>query len=256
MYPTTAMKKIYKRDLAGRHFTHERPDTARQKLKFEIAIRPRLRQHLRKLQPDELSKFFSESEISAIKKYPGVSSFVPVIIILIGTCLTFYSGLSSESAEQQLPVCAFQTNPMACDRLPKCAKRIESRQTAELRFPNESFETPSPYFTPETNLFSDGWQNTICLTGCPPPLYSNAMDLQTYAWQNRWFQPRMRRDRKYSVLQMCPTRLLAQVNARAGVRWISKRGSNGLFDHACAKKEWNMIYSESIKLNTECSFMI
>ena len=36
---------------------------------------------------------------------------------------------------------------MAGDRLPKCAKRIESRQTAELRFPNESFETPLPSIT-------------------------------------------------------------------------------------------------------------
>jgi hypothetical protein len=150
------MKKLYKRDLAVRYFPHERPDTARRKLKFEIAIRPRLRQHLRKLQPNELSKFFSESEISAIEKYPGVPPFVPLIIFLIETCLTFYSGLSSESTERQIPVCAFQTNPMACDRLPKCAKRIGWRQTAELRFPNESFETPSPYFTPETNLSDDG----------------------------------------------------------------------------------------------------
>jgi hypothetical protein len=150
------MKKLYKRDLAVRYFPHERPDTARRKLKFEIAIRPRLRQHLRKLQPNELSKFFSESEISAIEKYPGVPPFVSLIIFLIETCLTFYSGLSSESTERQIPVCAFQTNPMACDRLPKCAKRIGWRQTAELRFPNESFETPSPYFTPETNLSDDG----------------------------------------------------------------------------------------------------
>ena len=80
--------------------------------------------------------------------------FFPVIIILIETCLTFYSGFSSESAERKLPVCAFQTNPMAGDRLPKCAKRIGSRQTAQLRIPNESFETLSPYFTPETNTLS------------------------------------------------------------------------------------------------------
>ena len=156
MYPTIVMKKIYKRDLAGRHFTHERPDTARQKLKFEIAIRPRLRQHLRKLQPDDRSKVYSESEISAIKNHQGVPPFVPVIIILIGTCLTFYSRLPSEYAERQLPVCAFQTNPMACDRLPKCAKRIGWRQTAELRFPNESFETLSPYFTLKSNLSGYG----------------------------------------------------------------------------------------------------
>ena len=150
------MKKLYKRDLAVRYFPHVRPDTARRKLKFEIAIRPRLRQRLRKLHPDDRSKVYSESEILAIKKYPGVPPFVPLIIILIGTCLTFYSGLSSESAEQQLPVCAFQTNPMACDRLPKCAKRIGWRQTAEMRFSNESFETPSTYFTLESNLSGDG----------------------------------------------------------------------------------------------------
>ena len=150
------MKKLYKRDLAVRYFPHVRPDTARRKLKFEIAIRPRLRQRLRKLQPDDRSKVYSESEISAIKKYPGVSSFVPVIIILIETCLTFYSGLSSESAERQLPVCAFQTDPMAGDRFPKCAKRIRWHQTAELRFPNESFETPSPSITLESNLSDDG----------------------------------------------------------------------------------------------------
>src|SRR5574344_1758962 len=150
------MKKLYKRDLAVRYFPHERPDTARRKLKFEIAIRPRLRQHLRKLQPNELSKFFSESEISAIEKYLGVPPFVPVIIFLIERCLTFYSWLPSESAQRQLPVCAFQTNPMACDRLPKCAKRIGWRQAAELRISNESFETPSPSITPETNFPGDG----------------------------------------------------------------------------------------------------
>src|SRR5574344_1849150 len=103
------MKKLYKRDLAVRYFPHERPDTARRKLKFEIAIRPRLRQRFRKLQPNELSKFYSESEILAIKKYPGVPPFVSLIIFLIETCLTFYSGLSSESTEQQLPECAYQT---------------------------------------------------------------------------------------------------------------------------------------------------
>ena len=156
MYPTIVMKQIYKQYLAVRYFPQERPNTARRKLKFEIDIRPRLRQHLRKLQPDELSKFFNESEISAIKKYPGVPPFVSVIIILIETCLTFYSGLPSESAERQLPVCAFQTNPMACDRLPKCAKRIGWCQTAEMRISNESFETPSSYFTLETNLSGDG----------------------------------------------------------------------------------------------------
>ena len=150
------MKKLYKRDLAVRYFPHVRPDTARRKLKFEIAIRPRLRQHLRKLQPNELSKFFSESEISAIEKYLGVPPFVPVIIFLIGTWLTFYSGLSSESAERQTLTCAFQTDPMAGDRFPKCAKRIRWHQTAELRFPNESFETPSPSITLESNLFGDG----------------------------------------------------------------------------------------------------
>jgi hypothetical protein len=150
------MKKLYKRDLAVRYFPQEHPNKALRKLKFKIAIRPRLRQSLRKLQPDDRSKFFSESGISAIKKYSGVPPFVSVIIILIETCLTFFSWLPYESAERQLPVCAFQTNPMACDRLPKCTKRIRWRQTAELRFPNESFETPSPYFTPETNLFGDG----------------------------------------------------------------------------------------------------
>ena len=145
------MKKLYKRDLAVRYFPHVRPDTARRKLKFEIAIRPRLRQRLRKLQPDDRSKVYSESEISAIKKYPGVPPFVPVIIILIGTCPTFYSRLSSESAERQLPVCAFQTDPMAGDRFPKCAKRIRWHQTAELRFPNESFETPGLSVILESN---------------------------------------------------------------------------------------------------------
>ena len=133
------MKKLYKRDLAVRYFPHVRPDTARRKLKSEIAIRPGLRQRLRKLQPDDRSKVYSESEILAIKKYPGVPPFVPLIIILIGTCLTFYSGLSSESAERQLPVCAFQTNPMACDRLPECVKRIVSRQTAGMCISNKSF---------------------------------------------------------------------------------------------------------------------
>ena len=150
------MKKLYKRDLAVRYFPHEHPDTTRRKLKFEIAIRPRLRQRLRRIQPDDRSKIYSESEILAIKKYPGVPPFVPLIIILIGTCLTFYSELSSESAERQLSVCASQTNPMACDRLPKCAKRIGWRQTAEMRFSNESFETPSTYFTLESNLSGDG----------------------------------------------------------------------------------------------------
>ena len=86
----------------------------------------------------------------------GSAPFVPVIIILIGTWLTFYSELSSESAERQLPVCAFQTDPMAGDRFPKCAKRIRWHQTAELRFPNESFETPSPSITLESNLSGDG----------------------------------------------------------------------------------------------------
>ena len=148
-----SLSRGIKRDLAVQYFPHVRPDTTRRKLKFEIAIRPRLRQHLRKLQPDDCSKFYSESEISAIKKYPRVPSFVPLIIFLIETCLTFYSGLSSESAERQLTVCAFQTNPMACDRLPKCVKRIESRKTAELRFPNESFETPSPSITLEANIY-------------------------------------------------------------------------------------------------------
>ena len=142
-----SLSRGIKRDLAVRYFPHVRPDTARRKLKSEIAIRPGLRQRLRKLQPDDRSKVYSESEISAIKKYPGVSSFVPVIIILIETCLTFYSGLSSESAERQLPVCAFQTDPMAGDRFPKFAKRIRWRQTAELRSPNESFEMPSPSIT-------------------------------------------------------------------------------------------------------------
>jgi hypothetical protein len=156
MYPTIVIKQIYKLDLAVRYFPHERPNTARRKLKFEIAIRPRLRQRLRKLQPDDRSKVYSESEISAIRKYPGVQPFVPLIIFLIETCLTFYSWLSSKSAERQIPVCAIQTNPMACDRLPKCAKRIGWRQTAELRFPNESFETPSPSITLDTNLFGDG----------------------------------------------------------------------------------------------------
>ena len=156
MYPTIVMKQIFKRVLAVRYFPYERLNTAQRKLKFEIAIRLRLRQRLRKLQPNDRSKVYSESEISAIKKYPGVSPFVPLIIILIETCLTLYSWLSSESAEQQIPVCAFQTNPMAGDRLPKCAKRIEWRQTAELRFPNESFETPSPSITLETNLSDDG----------------------------------------------------------------------------------------------------
>jgi hypothetical protein len=150
------MKQIYKQDLAVRYFPQERPNTARWKLKFEIAIRPHLRQRLRKLYPDDRSKFFSDSGISAIKKYPGVQPFFPLIIFLIETCITFYSRLSSESAQRQLQVCAFQTNPMACDRLPKCAKRIVSRQTAEMRISNESFETPSPYFTPETNLSGDG----------------------------------------------------------------------------------------------------
>ena len=148
-----SLSRGIKRDLAVQYFPHVRPDTTRRKLKFEIAIRPRLRQHLRKLQPDDCSKFYSESEISAIKKYPRVPSFVPLIIFLIETCLTFYSGLSSESAERQLTVCAFQTNPMACDRLPKCAKRIGWHQTAELRFPNESFETPSPSITLEANIY-------------------------------------------------------------------------------------------------------
>ena len=145
------MKKLYKRDLAVRYFPHVRPDTARRKLKFEIAIRPRLRQHLRKLQPNELSKFFSESEISAIEKSLGLPPFVTVILILIGTWLTFYSGLSSESAERQTLTCAFQTDPMAGDRFPKCAKRIGWHQTAELRFPNESFETPGLSVLLESN---------------------------------------------------------------------------------------------------------
>ena len=149
-------RTLYKLDLAVRYFQQERPNTTQRKLKFEFAIRPRLRQHLRKLQPDERSKVYSESEISAIKKYPGLLPFVPLIIFMIETCLTFYSELPSESAERQIPVCAFQTNPMACDRLPKCAKRIGWRQTAEMRFPNESFETPSPSITLKTNLSGDG----------------------------------------------------------------------------------------------------
>ena len=131
-----SLSRGIKRDLAVKYFPHERPDTASRKLMFEIAIRPRLRQRLRKLQPDDRSKVYSESEISAIRKYPGVQPFVPLIIFMIETCLTFYSELPSESAERQIPVCAFQTNPMACDRLPKCAKRIGSRQTAELRISN------------------------------------------------------------------------------------------------------------------------
>lgn len=156
MYPTIVMKKIYKRDLAVRYFPQEPPNTAQRKLKFEIAIRPRLRQLLRKLQPDDCSKVYSESEISAIKKYPGVQPFIPLIIILIEICLTFYSGFSSESVQRQLQVCAFQTNPMACDRLPKCAKRIGWRQTAEMRISNESLETLSPSITLESNLSGDG----------------------------------------------------------------------------------------------------
>ena len=150
------MKQIFKRDIAVRYLPHERPDTARRKLKFEIAIRQGLRQHLKTLQSNDRSKVYSESEISAIKKYPGVPPFVTLIIILIETCLTFYSGLPSESTERQIPVCAFQTNPMACDRLPKCAKRIEWRQTAEPYTSNESFETPSPSITLESNLSGDG----------------------------------------------------------------------------------------------------
>ena len=150
------MKKLYKRYLAVRYFPQEHPNTARWKLKFEIAIRPRLRQRLRKLRPNDRNKVYSDSEIVTIEKYPGLPPFVPVIIFLIETCLTFFSWLPSESAERQILVCAFQTNPMACDRLPKCAKRIGWRQTAELRFPNESFETPSPSITLETNLSDDG----------------------------------------------------------------------------------------------------
>jgi hypothetical protein len=72
MYPTIVMKQIFKRDLAVRYFPHERTDTARRKLKFEIAIRPRLRQRLRKLQPDDCSKFYSYSEIVTIEKYLGL----------------------------------------------------------------------------------------------------------------------------------------------------------------------------------------
>jgi hypothetical protein len=113
------MKQIFKRDIAVQYFPHERPDTARRKLKFEIAIRPGLRQRLKTQQSNDRSKVYSESEIETIKKYLGVPHFVPRIIILIETCLTFYSGLSSESAQRQLSVCAFQTNPMAGDRLPK-----------------------------------------------------------------------------------------------------------------------------------------
>ena len=56
MYPTIVIKQIFKRDLTVRYFPQERPNTARRKLKFEIAIRPRLRQRLRKLQPDDRSK--------------------------------------------------------------------------------------------------------------------------------------------------------------------------------------------------------
>jgi hypothetical protein len=150
------MKKIFKRVLAVRYFPYERLNTAQRKLKFEIAIRLRLRQRLRKLQPNDRSKVYSESEISAIKKYPGVSPFVPLIIILIETCLTLYSWLSSESAERQIPVCAFQTNPMAGDRLPECAKRIDSSQTAEPYTSNKSFETLSSSTTLKTNLSDDG----------------------------------------------------------------------------------------------------
>ena len=135
-------------------FPDERPDTARRKLKFEIAIRPGLRQRLKTLQPNDRSKVYSESEIETIKKYLGVPSLVQLIMILIGTWLTFYSGLPSEFAQRQIPVCAFQTNPMAGDRLPKCAKRIGWRQTAELRISNESFETPSPFITLESNTLS------------------------------------------------------------------------------------------------------
>src|SRR5574344_464870 len=142
MYPTIVMKQIFKRDLAVRYFPQERPNTARRKLKFEIAIRPRLRQRLRRLQAKDRSKVYSDSGIVNMEKYMGLPPFVPVIIFLIETCLTFFSWLPSESAEQQIPVCAFQTNPMACDRLPKCVKRIEWRQTAEMRISNESFEIP------------------------------------------------------------------------------------------------------------------
>jgi hypothetical protein len=149
-----SLSRGIKRDLAVKYFPHERPNTARRKMKFEIAIRPRLRQRLRKLHPDDRSKFYSESELSAIKKYPKMPPFVPLIIILIGTWLTFFSGLSSESTERQLQVFAFQTNPMAGDRLPECVKRIGSRQTADQRFPNESFETPSPYFKLKSNTLS------------------------------------------------------------------------------------------------------
>ena len=113
---TSVIKQIFKWYLAVRYFSHKRPDTARWKLKFEIFIRPRLRQRFKKLKPNDHNKVYSESEIETIKKYPGVPPLVPVIIILIETCLNFYSVLSSKSAERQLPVCAFQTNPMACDR--------------------------------------------------------------------------------------------------------------------------------------------
>ncbi len=75
-----------------------------------------------------------------IEKYLGVPPMVPVIIILTGTWITFYSGLSYESAERQAPVCAYQTNPLNCKRRAEEFKRIESSQTAGLRLSNESFE--------------------------------------------------------------------------------------------------------------------
>ncbi len=111
---------------------------------FEIAIRPRLRQRLRKLLPNNHSKVYSYAEISAIEKYLEMPPMVPVIIILIGTCITFYSGLSSESVERQAPVCAYQTNPLSCTRRTEEFKRIESSQTAGLRLSNESFEAEGP----------------------------------------------------------------------------------------------------------------
>ncbi len=65
---------------------------------------------------------------------------VLVIIILIWTWINFYSGLSSESVELQVPMCAYQTNPLSCTRRAEEFKRIESSQTVGLRLSNESFE--------------------------------------------------------------------------------------------------------------------
>jgi hypothetical protein len=90
-----------------------------------------------------ITGFFSESTFDIDLTYAHLSECIK----LIESSQTAELSISNESNHHKQQNYAYQTNPMAGDRVPKCAKRIESRQTAELRFPNESFETSSPSIT-------------------------------------------------------------------------------------------------------------